>query len=122
MSIQLFKLRGVPDDEAEELRLLLHEHQIDFYETGAGLLGFSTPAFWLRDVAEFERATQLITAYQQARYLKAREHYHMLQQQRQQPTVSSLFRNNPWRYILYLAVIGLVLYLSIKPFVTLMTH
>ena len=33
MRVLLFKLNGVPEDEADEVRALLADHGIDFYET-----------------------------------------------------------------------------------------
>ena len=43
MSKLLFRLRNVPDDEADEVRELLTQHSIEFYETGAGNWGISMP-------------------------------------------------------------------------------
>jgi len=47
MAVQLFKLKGVPEDEAEDIRNLLTNHYIDHYETPAGNWGISMPAIWL---------------------------------------------------------------------------
>jgi hypothetical protein len=75
MAILLFSLRGVPDDEAYEVRGLLTEQQIDFYETSAGNWGISMPALWLRDHAQLAQARELLANYQQQRFLAAREAY-----------------------------------------------
>ena len=48
MALLLFRLRNVPDDEADEVRHLLNENSIEFYETSAGNWGISMPAIWLR--------------------------------------------------------------------------
>lgn len=53
MSKLLFKLRGVPDDEADEIRALLAEKQIEYYETSAGNWGISLPALWLQDDSRY---------------------------------------------------------------------
>ena len=37
MPILLFRLNGVPDDEAEDIRALLHDNAIDYYETDVTL-------------------------------------------------------------------------------------
>ena len=50
----LFKLRNVPDDEAEEVRQLLNDHEINFYETRAGGWGISMPGIWLPDDRQFK--------------------------------------------------------------------
>lgn len=36
----LFRLSGVPDDEADDVRMLLTDNAIDFYETSAGNWGY----------------------------------------------------------------------------------
>ena len=41
MTTLLLNLRQVPDDEAEEVRALLNEHRIAFYETTPSLWGIS---------------------------------------------------------------------------------
>ena len=45
MPLQLFNLRGVPEDEAEDIRQLLDEHEIEFYETSAGNWGVSLRSY-----------------------------------------------------------------------------
>ena len=37
MAVLIFKLRYVPEDEAHEIRELLGDNNIDFYETTAGV-------------------------------------------------------------------------------------
>ena len=39
MATLLFRLRHVPDDEADDVRALLEENGIDFYETTPGNWG-----------------------------------------------------------------------------------
>ena len=64
MAIMLFKLRGVPDDEAEEVREVLKGAGIDFYETPPSRWGVSMEAIWLQDEEQMERARALIDGYQ----------------------------------------------------------
>ena len=75
MAVLIFKLRYVPDDEAQEIRELLSENDIDFYETSPGILGFSMPGLWLKNEDQAAKARQLIEEYQQLRQKKAREEY-----------------------------------------------
>src|SRR4030065_1675214 len=49
LPILLFKLNGVPDDEAEDIRALLNRNGIDYYETPAGNWAESVPAIGLND-------------------------------------------------------------------------
>lgn len=117
MAVLIFKLRGVPDDEANDVRALLNEHHIDFYETDAGNWGISLPAIWLQDDLPQERAKALIATYQEERYIRVRGEYEQLKKDGKQRKVMDLFKENPTQFILYGIVILGILYLSVKPFV-----
>ncbi|GAA3945974.1 DUF6164 family protein [Allohahella marinimesophila] len=108
----LFHLRGVPDDEADDVRDLLREAGIEFYETQAGRWNLSVPALWLPDASQLVEARTLIDAYQRERYERA---------QSGPPTRSWLANllDSPARVIVYLCVIVGVLYLSTMPFIGL---
>ncbi|MGD9296366.1 MAG: DUF6164 family protein [Chromatiales bacterium] len=118
MSKQIFRLRNVPDDEAEEIRLLLREHGIEFYETPGGNWGISMPALWLNDENEHraEEAKGLIEQYQEERAVRIRREYEELKQQGKHRRLSDAFRERPLEFIFYLLIIALILYLSTKPF------
>jgi len=68
-------LKGVPYDEANEIRDLLNDNSITFYETPHGNHGEDMAAIWLQDNSQLKRAKNLISKYQQERTLKAREKY-----------------------------------------------
>jgi hypothetical protein len=114
MAILLFSLRGVPEDEACEVRELLTEHQIDFYETAAGNWGISMPALWLRDHSELEKARQLLNAYQQQRFATQREIYLQLKQTGRHKTLLKAFIEKPLLYSVYVLTMLLVVYVSVK--------
>lgn len=116
MAILLFKLRHVPDDEAEDIRGLLAAHAIDYYETSAGLFQISMPGIWLTDENQLPQARALIDDYQERRYLSAREQYETLRSNGELQTVFGRFRENPLRFIVYFFTILLVLYLSLHFF------
>ncbi len=118
MAVQLFVLRGVPEDEAEALRQLLREHDFDYYETPAGYWGISMPALWLHDERQFEQAAALIQDYQRERYAKARSEYAELGRERR-PTLFDEIRQRPLRALAYLIAVLAVLYLSTKPLLDL---
>ena len=67
MTTLLLNLRQVPDDEAEEVRTLLNEQQIPFYETTPSLWGISSGGIWLTNPTDRERAKALMEDYQQQR-------------------------------------------------------
>jgi hypothetical protein len=119
MTVQLFSLRSVPDDETNEIRKLLSENDIDFFETSAGLFGFSSPAIWLHDETQLAQATQLLQNYQAQRRESARRRYAEQLAVGQQRTFLTIAKENPLRFVLYVAFIATILYFSIKPFITL---
>ena len=114
MAVLIFKLRNVPDDEAQDVRELLSENNIDYYETSAGLLGFSMPGLWLKHGEQAEKARQLIDDYQQSRQHKAQEEYRLSQR-----TIIDMFREDPFRYISYILAILLIGYFMIFLFANL---
>lgn len=115
----LFKLNGVAEDEAEEIRHLLDAHHVDYYETDAGRFGISLAAIWLPDDGEIERATQLLDDYQQERYHHARAAYEQRLRDGSQETHLQRLLHQPLRTLLYLLVIAVILYFSLAPFLML---
>lgn len=111
MPVLLFKLNQVPVDEAEEVRELLHNESVPFYETPQGFWGFSLGGLWLADdqMHQQERAEQLIQNYQQQRQAEARANY-------QPRSVLAAIVEKPLRLVLLLAVL-VILYFSVSPFV-----
>lgn len=74
MSSLVFKLRNVPEDEAEEVRALLNEHRIEFYETTAGNWGIGMPGIWVPE-EDVQTTRTLINEYQQSRAEDQRSQY-----------------------------------------------
>lgn len=116
MAKLLFRLRNVPEDEAEEVRQLLEEHHIDTYETDAGNWGISLPAIWLESNEQFERAKALLDDYQTQRAVRVRAEYEQLRNQGQHPSLLTTLREQPLKVVVYCAAIGVILYLSIGSF------
>jgi len=114
MAILLFPLRGVADDEAEDIRDVLNENSIQFYETNAGNWGISMPAIWLPDDTQHEPAQRLIYAYQQERQAVLQAEYAQLKQSGEAVTFFSNLRQHPLQVLLFIAAIIAVLYASIK--------
>lgn len=73
MAVLLFKLRNVPEDEAQEVRQLLDEQELDYYETTAGRWRLGVDAIWLRNNDDAPQARELLARYQQQRYEKAKQ-------------------------------------------------
>ena len=119
MPVRLFNLRGVPDDEAEDIRSLLSKNNIEFYETSPGNWGISSPGIWLKTEEQQEKAKNLIATYQAQRAVQQREIYLQLKKEGNLPTFWSRFREEPIKFIAYLGIIVVILYFSIKPFLSL---
>jgi len=115
MSTLLFKLRNVPDDEAEDIRALLNEHQISFYETTAGSWGISLPAIWLHDKNQLQASKIIIHEYQKQRTEQAQASYNEQCNAGTQRTFWDILRENPIKFIGYSLAILFILYLASIP-------
>jgi len=111
MSQLLLNLRHVPDDEADDVRTLLDEHGIAWYETQQGRWGISFAGIWLADDQQLSQARQLLDAYQAERRRNARDEHRRAVEAGEVPTLLSSFRRDPLR--LLLAVGGILLMLGL---------
>jgi len=116
LAVKLFKLRSVPDDEADDIRQLLLQHELSFYETEAGGWGVSVPAIWLHDATQLEQAKTLIVDYQQQRALQAIAAYQSDKEAGTQQTVVDRIMQQPVRFVLLVVALSFVLYVSLAPF------
>lgn len=119
MTTLLMNLRHVPDDEADEVRALLREHGIRFYETPPNRWGLSMGAIWIRDEGQVDQARQLLADYQRARQERARAAYEERKQAGETDTFFSLVSREPLQVLLYLAAAAAVLFIVVAPFVQL---
>lgn len=120
MATLLFKLTNVPDDEAQDIRTLLGENDIRFYETDAGFWRVGLDAIWLPDNSQFDQARDLIRTYQSERSAQQQQTYAELVEQGQAPGVWQKFRTQPIRFIGLVVAILFVLGLTLIPFLMLM--
>ena len=109
---------NVPEDEAQEVRELMENNDIETFETSAGNWGISMPALWLKSEEQFEYASELLKTYQTERTLKIKAHYKLEQEQGEARTLWSSFSEAPSRFILYVGIIGVILYLSLSLFLS----
>ncbi len=119
MAVRLFPLRSVPDDEADDIRELLTDNNVEFYETSAGNWGISMPAIWLRDDDQLPRAKALIADYQAKRAVQQREIYEQLKREGKHRTFWVLLQEEPLKVIAYIGIVLAILYFSTKPFLSL---
>lgn len=119
MAVLLFKMNAVPEDEVNDIRALLSENEINYYETSAGNWGISVAGIWLHNKDQFTQASQLIDEYEQTRYQQARAEYEQLCAEGRQRTLLDMIKESPLRFSAYLIIIVMILYFSIKPFIGL---
>ena len=119
MAKLLMNLRNVPDDEADEVRALLDQHQVAYYETKPSRWGISFGGIWMRDQAGFAEAKQLLAEYQQARQLRARAEREAAERDGTAETFWSLVRAQPAQVALVIVGILLTLALFALPMILL---
>jgi len=119
MARLIFKLKSVSDDEAEDIKNLLSENQIEFYESPAGNWEISMNALWLNDEAQYAQAKQLIDEYQVKRSQRIRLETQQKIDLGEHETFSQRLFNKPVQIFIILAIIIFILYFSIMPFLEL---
>ena len=115
----LINLRGVPDDEAEEIRELRDEHGIAYYETPPSRWGVSAGGIWLRRREDIEPAERLMAEYQRRRAETARARYRAAALEGLRPSIWMVCRENPVGVIAALIGIAFAIGLLALPFVLL---
>lgn len=120
MAKLLLNLRLATDDEAAEIRELLDQHQVDWYETQPGFWGISAGGIWLRDLERAAEVKQLLDGYQKARVTRVRAELDAARRAGVAPTFASEFRADPWRMSLKLVAVLLLIVLTVAvPFLLL---
>lgn len=109
-------LRQVPDDEADEVRELLKQHELPYFETPPSRFGISAGAIWLGDDGRREQALALLQQYQQQRRERAREALDLARREGSAATFWSLLRREPLRVVSALIVIAALVALCALPY------
>jgi len=118
MAVLIFRLNGVSDEEAQDVRDLLSDNALDSYETSAGRWGLSVAGLWLVNENEKARARQLIDAYQ----LERRRYFEQLNIETPPETFSERFRQSPLNVIFYSVLAVTILFLSLSPFIQFLSE
>lgn len=118
MSLLLFRLNNVPEDEADAVREILREGDIDFYETSAGAFGISVAAIWLRDESQAPRARQMIAEFQEQHSRQLRAEWEESRKRGEADTFLKRLRREPFKMLLLIAGLIVVLYVSIVPWLS----
>ncbi len=119
MSKLLFRLKDVPDDEANDIRELLNHHEMDCYETDDGRWRIGVAAIWLKDDKQFDTARALIDEYQMQRYARSQEEQQALQEQGVNTSLLHSFLERPLTFLMIVLIVAVVLFISIYPFLAM---
>jgi hypothetical protein len=109
MSKLIFNLKSVPYDEADDIRNLLTENEIGFFESPAGNWGVSVHALWLNDESQSHQAKQLIDDYQVKRSERVRLETQEKIERGELETLFQRLLSQPVQSIVYLAIILFIL-------------
>ena len=116
MAHLIFKLRNVPDDEAEEVRCLLEDNEIYYYETDSGRFGLGFAAMWMKDDEQLEQAKELIQQYQVERYQQATSNLEALDESGERVSRLEFFMTKPIRFSILLIFASALAYFTVIPF------
>lgn len=109
----LFPLRNVPQEEAAEVRALLDEAGLDWYETRPGPFGISAGGVWLRDAGDLPRARALLDSYQARLGERVRAERQAALREGRAETFARGLRERPGAVLATLAAMLLVLGLTL---------
>ena len=115
----LLNLRDVPDDEAADIRALLEERAIAFYETPPSRWGISAGGIWIRHAEDFAAARGLMAEYHVARFERVRAEYRIAQEEGTARTLWTSLREDPLLAIAALLGIAFVILVLALPFLLL---
>ena len=104
------------DDEADDIRDLLADNRISYYETPAGGWGISAPIFWLNDETDKQRADAILAVYQTQRGERIRQEYADKKNQGEHETIWKQALHHPLRFIVYIGFAVFIVYVSTIPF------
>ena len=99
MSQLVFKLKSVSEAEANGVREVLEQNNIEFYETPGGMFGWSIAGIWVKQDNDFEAARSAIEKFQEEYLQAVREN------------TNSDSRINPKKLILLIILVAIVIYL-----------
>ncbi|REG82403.1 DUF6164 family protein [Marinomonas pollencensis] len=112
MATLVFRLKYVPDEEADDIRQLLFDNDIPFYETSAGRWQISLAGIWVKEKEQAKAALLLIREDQAKRVTN-----------RKPPTPWEWLvgyvqhaRQNPAESLFTLVAILMILTVSVLPF------
>ena len=117
MSKLLLNLRGISDDEVDDVRALLAAKHIAFHETRPSPWGISVGGIWVTEDADFPAAKRAFDEYEQERGARVRAEYAAAKQAGTAETFVGILRDDPLRIVMTVLGILIVLGLATLPFI-----
>lgn len=115
MARLLLNLRNVPEDEARDVRTLLDDHAIEYYETPPSRWAVSMGGIWVRHDEDYPRARQELDTYQAHRAASARATYARRKRTGDVDTFATMLRRRPAEVVLYIAAAAGIIALMMWP-------
>lgn len=115
----LMNLRNVPDDEADEVRALLEERNVPFYETKPSFWGVSGGGIWIRRQEDVAEAQRLMSEYQSQRRARARAEFQAAKREGTAKSFWGMLRERPLIAVGVLVVIAFLAMVLALPFLIL---
>ncbi len=122
MPTLVFRLRNVPEDEANDVRALMEDNHLEWYETSAGNWGIAMPGIWINNDVDVGRARNLIDAYQKDRKTTLRSHYQQEVEEGRAMSFTQRLREQPARVLGIVLFCLFILYVSVNPFLQLIGY
>ncbi|WP_028670602.1 DUF6164 family protein [Saccharospirillum impatiens] len=116
MAVLVFRLNGVSEQEADEVRDLLTTEGFEFYETSAGRWRISVAAIWLVNDDDYTAARERIDEYQKQRQIEQRAAVRQAMEEGRAPSWKDRWRDEPATLILVWVGLAVVVAISIWPF------
>lgn len=116
MATLLYRLNDVPEDEADDIRQLLNEKGLEYYETHGGFFGLGVAAIWLTNDNQLLLAKAVIDEYQANRAIIQRQHYDELRANGEILGFGQAILQHPFRFVGIILLVCFVLLLTLLPF------
>lgn len=115
MSRLLLNLRHVPDDEADDVRAMLDDNGIAFYETKPSIWGLSAGGIFVTEDGAIVEAKRLMADYQARRSTRVRAEHEAARRDGTAETFWTILRDDPARVLLTVLAIVFLLGLVALP-------
>lgn len=115
MAKLLLNLRNVPDDELDEVRAMLDQKAIAYYETQPSRWGMSYGGVWLSNDDDLAEAKRLMADYQDKRQTRVRAEFAAARRDGSAQTFMDVVREQPLRVLLTVVAVVVLLGLVALP-------